>query len=72
MGSLQQLPRRAARPPSDTVARSSTKLRLDDQGKTARLHLEIDLPWVMALKLLELVMAAETAHENARIVPGDS
>ena len=61
MGSLQQPPRRAARPPSNTVARSTTKLQLEDRGETVRLRLEMELPWETALAVLELVMGTETA-----------
>jgi hypothetical protein len=36
-------------------ARSTTKLQLEDRGETARLHMEMELPWKVALKILDAV-----------------
>jgi hypothetical protein len=44
-------------------ARSTTKLQLEDRGETARLHLEMEMPWKVALKILEFVSMERCRNE---------
>ena len=49
--------------PAATDARSTTKLQLEGQGETARLHLEMELPWKVAFKILEAVYIERRSDE---------
>jgi hypothetical protein len=44
-------------------ARSTTKLQLEDRGETARLHMEMELPWKVALKVLDAVYVERRRDE---------
>ena len=41
----------------------STKLQLEDRGEMARLHLEMEMPWKVALKILEFVSRERCRNE---------